>query len=615
MTNYNYKPIGPGFVRLLRLLKGDDDSIKCQLFEQKLASLEHIKDYAALSYTWGSTSRPCDIMINERKTTVTKNVYLALQDLRSREKDQVLWIDALCIDQNNDEERGQQVQQMGSIYSKAERVIIWLGEATHDTDYVMHYMKKLEKEEEDIKHTSNDQKISDKQWIDIWSMVVHHLRADQRDVLVEGLRLLLGRSWFKRVWIIQETANARISEIVCGSKSISASIFALMPSLLGITPDPHCQPVLDIMPGCFRNSSWWAKKRDLCTMLARFSESEATDPRDKIYALLGISSDTCDTDLLKPNYGKHLQDVIFDTTSFLLDFNKLDTPIYRFFDWTLPEFLGNLNILANEVLKCAMKTRHEAVGKLLLETGKVDVDSNDYYRRMPLVWAAMKGHEAVVKLLLETGKMDVDWKYGHNGRTPLLLAARNGHEAVVKLLLETGKVDVDSDDGHGRTPLSWAAGNGHEAVMKLLLETGKVGVGGYSGRTPLWWAAQNGHEVAVKLLLETGKVDVDRMDGYYRRTPLWWAVVNGHEAVVKLLLETDKVEVDRRDDDYDEGGDGRTPLSWAAENGHEAVAKLLLETGKVKVNSIDHYGRTPLWWAAQNGHEVVVRLLQSFVGT
>jgi len=193
-------------------------------------------------------------MINESKTTVTKNAYLALRDLRYQEKDRFLWIDALCIDQKNNDERGQQVQRMGSIFSKAERVIIWLGEATYDTDYVMHHMKQLEKES--IKHTSNNQKISDKQWASMWSAVAHCLSADQRVLLVEGLRSLLCRSWFKRVWIIQETANARVAEIVCGRKSVSASIFALMPSLLDITPDPYCQPILDIMPGPLWNSSW-----------------------------------------------------------------------------------------------------------------------------------------------------------------------------------------------------------------------------------------------------------------------------------------------------------------------------------------------------------------------
>ena len=83
--------------------------------------------------------------------------------------------------------------------------------------------------------------------------------------------------------------------------------------------------------------------------------------------------------------------------------------------------------------------------KLLLETGKVDVDSKDSDSRTPLSWAAEFGQEAVVKLLLETGKVDVDSK-DSDSRTPLSWAAQNRHEAVVKLLLETGKVDVDSKE-------------------------------------------------------------------------------------------------------------------------------------------------------------------------
>jgi hypothetical protein len=71
---------------------------------------------------------------------------------------------------------------MGSIYSKAERVIIWLGEATYDTDYVMYYIKQLE--EESTKHPSDDQH---KQWVDIWLAVIRDLRPDQRGLLVEGL--------------------------------------------------------------------------------------------------------------------------------------------------------------------------------------------------------------------------------------------------------------------------------------------------------------------------------------------------------------------------------------------------------------------------------------------
>jgi hypothetical protein len=78
--------------------------------------------------------------------------------------------------------------------------------------------------------------------------------------------------------------------------------------------------------------------------------------------------------------------------------------------------------------------------------------------------------EAVVKLLLETGKVEMDSKDSKHGRTPLSWAAgswaaQNGREAVVKLLLETSKVDVDSKDSeYGRTLLSWAALTGYEGV-------------------------------------------------------------------------------------------------------------------------------------------------------
>ncbi|KAJ5887721.1 hypothetical protein N7495_007762 [Penicillium taxi] len=278
-------------------------------------------------------------------------------------------------------------------------------------------------------------------------------------------------------------------------------------------------------------------------------------------------------------------------------------------------------------LSWAARDGHVAVVKMFLDTGRVDVDSKDTNGRTPLSWAASGGHNAVVKMLLDTGRVDVDSK-DTNGRTPLSWAARDGHVAVVKMFLDTGRVDVDSKDTNGRTPLSWAASGGHVAVVKMLLDTGRVDVdskdkngrtplswavlGGRvdvdakdtNGRTPLSWAAEGGHDAVVKTLLDTGRVDIDSKDSEYGQTPLSWAAEGGHDAVVRMLLDNGRADVDSR------SANNSTPLSLAAQGGHDAVVKMLLETGKADVDAKDtKYGRTPLSWAAESGHDAVVEML------
>jgi ankyrin repeat domain-containing protein 50 len=243
---------------------------------------------------------------------------------------------------------------------------------------------------------------------------------------------------------------------------------------------------------------------------------------------------------------------------------------------------------------------HETVVKLLLATGKADIDVQDTeYGQTPLSLAAENGHEAVVQLLLATGKADVDSK-DNRVDTPLSLAARKGHEAVVQLLLATGEADVDSKNKWGQTPLSLAAEKGHEAVVLLLLEIGKADVDSKDDhcRTPLWHATWYQHEAVVKLLLEIGKADVNIKDAFGQT-----ALSVAKETIAKLLLTTGKADVDSKD------GEGKTPLWWAAWRGNEAVVKLLLATGKADVNSKDRKGRTPLW--AGTNREAIIKLLQS----
>lgn len=118
MDSFKHEPIdlkGPAF-RLLRLLKGGEPDIKCELFQAWLHS-DRVIPYEALSYTWGGTEISASIKINGRTLNVTENLYLALQYLYSQKTDRILWVDAICINQGNKKERGHQVQQIVDIYS------------------------------------------------------------------------------------------------------------------------------------------------------------------------------------------------------------------------------------------------------------------------------------------------------------------------------------------------------------------------------------------------------------------------------------------------------------------------------------------------------------------
>lgn len=147
MAPFKYKLIdlkGPAF-RLLRLLKGDSfEDIQCQLFHTRLHQGEFGMSYEALSYTWDGTERTQRIKIDGNVIGVIHNLHLAIEHLRSKDKDRILWIDAICINQDNIQERGHQVQHITTIYKEAEQVIVWLGRATNETNLIMDSIKRLQ---------------------------------------------------------------------------------------------------------------------------------------------------------------------------------------------------------------------------------------------------------------------------------------------------------------------------------------------------------------------------------------------------------------------------------------------------------------------------------------
>ncbi|KAF2660972.1 HET-domain-containing protein, partial [Lophiostoma macrostomum CBS 122681] len=120
-----YEPLPKGSIRLLSLHPRcePDDPIQCSLKIHQFDD-SSLLSYVALSYVWGPTLPAFEIVVGGRNISVRKNLY---DFLLQKTGNELLWIDALCIDQQNDQERNHQVERMGEIYKRADRVIAWLG--------------------------------------------------------------------------------------------------------------------------------------------------------------------------------------------------------------------------------------------------------------------------------------------------------------------------------------------------------------------------------------------------------------------------------------------------------------------------------------------------------
>lgn len=111
--------------RVLALLPGKKgDQVRCTL---KTTVINASTEYEALSYTWGTSPRRRDILVNGRHFAVTENLEEALGALRLPRRVRWIWADAICINQEDLVERAEQVREMGSIFRNASRVLIWLG--------------------------------------------------------------------------------------------------------------------------------------------------------------------------------------------------------------------------------------------------------------------------------------------------------------------------------------------------------------------------------------------------------------------------------------------------------------------------------------------------------
>lgn len=194
-----------------------DDFVCCRIQEIALRDANH----EALSYTWGNAPRDFPIILvngtgEVRTVCVGPSLYAGMRRLRHLSEERVLWIDQLCINQDDKDEQSQQVLLMGDIYGRAKQTVVWLGEEDKDHEILQetaalfaahiantpHQDIDLIKPRLDLQDRSNSR--------DSW----------RRHAIVR----LLNRPWFSRVWIFQEAVKSPTVTITCGSLEMSLEV-------------------------------------------------------------------------------------------------------------------------------------------------------------------------------------------------------------------------------------------------------------------------------------------------------------------------------------------------------------------------------------------------------
>jgi hypothetical protein len=185
MPQYRYSrlPQERNIIRLLLLLPSNDEpeNLRCRLFEYAIQEeKEASHPYEALSYVWGSGGNLRSINVDNQKLAITENLYKALLHLRDPTITQTIWVDAICINQEDEIEKGLQIQFMAAIFAKASRVIVWLGEAQDDSDRALDSIR-----------------------------TACEMSAVPLDTepLKQAVPQLLQRPWFRRIWVRSKFNN------------------------------------------------------------------------------------------------------------------------------------------------------------------------------------------------------------------------------------------------------------------------------------------------------------------------------------------------------------------------------------------------------------------------
>lgn len=302
---YDRLPLSEDCIRLLQILpQSHDEEIRCHIDQYPASACP---SYCAVSYTWGKADETQTIILNDRRFRVRQNLWWLLFHLRQAKEIRKLWIDAVCIEQASVMERNHQVRLMGTIYKRAEMVLVWLGRASEDSrlalDLLMDFPNITEPtaiirppvrrdfstgqtpetwlKEDPVLHASSHNKHY-KKWDDYndtksWAAFANLCRRDY---------------WY-RTWIVQELLLASDVYLLCGDTKVSWKALEHIANVIprGPVDTGALLEIIDTLPFRFVEQRLRQQPASLSVLLHTYQDSQCVDPRDKVYAMLALASD------------------------------------------------------------------------------------------------------------------------------------------------------------------------------------------------------------------------------------------------------------------------------------------------------------------------------------
>ncbi|KAK4031486.1 heterokaryon incompatibility protein-domain-containing protein [Parachaetomium inaequale] len=264
--------------------------IQCKL---RHASLQDDLDYAAVSYVWAEVPGIEVIDVDGHTVGIGKNLWVLLNQFRG-ETPLVLWVDAICINQKDDQEKSEQVAKMESIYKRASEVKIWLGLSKDARDAVMDIFNEFSTLHDIVSriqtlHLYPSRAALPEPITIVLEGLIERFRDRPETTATPLLKFFFERQWWARVCIIQEFVLARNATFYCGDRSVTNLGFVKALTILRYMREAHLTKTMILYQHCSDNNEP-ITLADIYTLAKADNQIKATNPRDLVYGLLGLVS-------------------------------------------------------------------------------------------------------------------------------------------------------------------------------------------------------------------------------------------------------------------------------------------------------------------------------------